>query len=241
MKKRWKYIGISLLVLAAAGVAAFLIWTQQTYKASPELKERTEIPSRIDGWITYIPQGAVKGGIVLYPGAKVEPEAYSYIAENLADDGYVTGIPEVTLNLAMLDSDKAEQLIDDYPNVKHWYVGGHSLGGVAAASFASRNMNEVDGLILLASYPAGDDLSGTDFPILSIYGERDGLTTLDKVEETKQLLSNQTTWKEIPGGNHGQFGVYGPQKGDKEAEITVWEQQDIIINDMTDWIQDMEE
>lgn len=60
-------------------------------------------------------------------------------------------------------------------------------------------MNEVDGLILLASYPAGDDLSGTDFPILSIYGEKDGLTTLDKVEETKSCfpirrLEGNTWW-----------------------------------------------
>lgn len=37
-----------------------------------------------------------------------------------------------------------------------WYVGGHSLGGAMAASYAAKHTDELDGLVLLAAYSTAD-------------------------------------------------------------------------------------
>lgn len=89
----------------------------------------------------------------------------------------------------------------------------------------------------MAAYPTdSSDFSGTDFPILTIYGEKDGLATLDDIREKKHLLSEDTFFYQIKGGNHAQFGIYGNQKGDNEADINVYIQQDLIVNTIDRWI-----
>jgi hypothetical protein len=50
------------------------------------------------------------------------------------------------------------------------------------------------------------------------------------------LLTVKVRIYEILGGNHGQFGWYGPQSGDGEATIDTKTQQDIIITQIIDFI-----
>ncbi|MGE7649593.1 alpha/beta hydrolase [Peribacillus frigoritolerans] len=40
----------------------------------------------------------------------------------------------------------------------------------------------------------------------------------------------------IAGGNHGQFGVYGKQKGDNEATISAKKQQEEMIAVTKKWL-----
>ncbi|MYL70453.1 alpha/beta hydrolase [Halobacillus litoralis] len=239
MKKWLKYSLLGLLALIIIGFLSFFIWTQQTYEPSEEMISLVEESQEKDGWVIHEPKDKTKAGIILYPGAKVEPESYSYLAQQLADNGYITGIPDVTLNLPILNTNKAEEMIDRYPEVESWYVGGHSLGGVAAASFVKENPDETQGLILLASYPTeGSSFKDTETPILPIYAENDGLTTEEKIEETKPLLSRDTILYKIEEGNHAQFGMYGPQKGDQPAEIAAKTQQEIIARTIHKWLED---
>ena len=63
----------------------------------------------------------------------------------------------------------------------------------------------------------------------SIYGTRDGLTTGDKIEASRPLLPPDTAWVAIEGGNHAQFGWYGPQSGDNPATISREDQQAQIV------------
>jgi hypothetical protein len=65
--------------------------------------------------------------------------------------------------------------------------------------------------------------------VVSIYGTRDGLTTLEDIQASTILLPDGTIWVEIEGGNHAQFGYYGPQSGDLEAEITYLEQESMVV------------
>ncbi|MFW5913893.1 MAG: alpha/beta hydrolase, partial [Bacillota bacterium] len=68
--------------------------------------------------------------VVFYPGALVESEAYLPLAEKLAEQGFNVYIPKMPFHLAILDPNAAEKIgIDDGKPV---YIGGHSLGGVAA-------------------------------------------------------------------------------------------------------------
>jgi hypothetical protein len=104
------------------------------------------------------------------------------------------------------------------------------LGGVAASSYAASTTNPaVKGLILYASYPASSMTSNTTLSIVSIVGSLDGLATSAKIEQYKALLPSQTQYVVIPGGNHGQFGDYGPQAGDNPAQISPQEQTAQVV------------
>jgi pimeloyl-ACP methyl ester carboxylesterase len=112
------------------------------------------------------------------------------------------------------------------PEIQHWVIGGHSLGGSMAANFVHKNPGLAEGLVLWASYPASaDNLSGTDTPVVSISGTQDGLSTPAKIEASRLLLPASTRWVPIQGGDHGQFGWYGNQSGDNPASISRADQQ----------------
>ena len=102
-------------------------------------------------------------------------------------------------------------------------LAGHSLGGVAASSYARSHAGEVQGLVLCASYPT-DDL-GPDLQVLSIYGSADGVLNRDAYEKAKGFWPESASEIVIEGGNHAQFGNYGEQKGDGTASISAKEQQ----------------
>jgi pimeloyl-ACP methyl ester carboxylesterase len=134
------------------------------------------------------------------------------------------------LNLAVFASDAAADVIAAYPDVSHWAIGGHSLGGAMAARFAYGHPAEVQGLALWAAYPDGsNDLSDRDLAVASIYGTLDGLATREKIAASRALLPPTTDWVVIEGGNHAQFGWYGPQSGDNPATISREEQQRQVI------------
>lgn len=237
-----KFLTISLstlLIIGIVGFTGFYIWSQQTYEASEELSayvDMNEVKLE-NNWLIFEPSERTKRGIILYPGAKVEPETYSYYAQGLADNGYIVIIPKVNLNFAIFDINQADLIMEKFSDIDNWFVGGHSLGGVAAASYAYDHLDTVRGIIFLGSYPSdSNDFSETDLPILSLYAENDGLTTIEKINETKHLLSSETTLYEVIGGNHAQFGMYGTQKGDGVATISAKEQQDQIVQETIQWL-----
>jgi len=84
----------------------------------------------------------------------------------------------------------------------------------------------VQGLFFWASYPPGsDDLSTTDLKGLSTYGSNDMVLNPGTLNSTLVLLPPGTIRQVIEGGNHAQFGNYGPQPGDGVATISAEDQQ----------------
>lgn len=122
------------------------------------------------------------------------------------------------LHMAIFGVDRAEEVMEAY-HYEIWDLGGHSLGGAMAADFTAEHADQVDGLLLLASYPT-KDLSKTEIAVTTIYGSEDGVLNMDKLEEGRKLLPKGSKEKCIEGGNHAQFGSYGKQKGDGEARIS---------------------
>ncbi|MDB1922570.1 alpha/beta fold hydrolase [Clostridium tertium] len=228
LNKKTKYILNIILSIIILTFLGFIIWTSNTYKPLNELFNTISVDeySKEEGFYVFYPKQNNKNvGIVLYPGALVEPLSYSYYANELSKEGYLVAIANVNFNLSILDNNKASKFIKMKTDIEKWYVGGHSMGGVSAAMFAENNQDIVKGVIFLASYPASSsDLSDNDIEVLSIYAENDGLTTIDNIEESKENLPTEAVFKEIDGGNHAQFGVYGYQSGDNEPEIS-WEEQ----------------
>lgn len=72
-------------------------------------------------------------GFIFYPGGKVEHTAYIPLMRALSSKGIFCVLVEMPFRLAVLDMDAAEGIQNQYPQIEHWYLGGHSLGGSMAA------------------------------------------------------------------------------------------------------------
>ncbi|MBP3544180.1 MAG: alpha/beta hydrolase, partial [Lachnospiraceae bacterium] len=126
-------------------------------------------------------------------------------------------------NLAVLDMNAADGILQEYPEIEEWYIGGHSLGGSMAASYIDKHADEFEGLVLLAAYSTAD-LTDDDLKVISIYGSEDKVLNLEKYEEYRENLPENLGEVIIQGGNHAQFGIYGAQEGDGAAVISNAEQ-----------------
>jgi pimeloyl-ACP methyl ester carboxylesterase len=220
---RWALPALAVVLVVAA--AGFVIWGSTPMPPMPEalvaLQSDNQVKVSTQPWLVFEPiSRTAQTGLVFYPGARVDPRAYAPAAHNLAARGYQVVIVPMPLNLAVFGSGKADEVINAYPNVKHWAIGGHSLGGAMAASYAYSHPDAIDGLVFWAAYPANSNsLANRDLKVTSIYGTRDGLATEAKIDASRPLLPARTRWVAIEGGDHAQFGWYGPQSGDNPAAI----------------------
>ena len=230
--KRWWWLLPLVFIFALGG---FVIWAGAAAAPMPEalaaLQSDAQVQVETEPWLIFRPAGGQPAvGLVLYPGGRVDPRAYAPVAHALAGEGYLVVIVPMPLNLAVLAPDRAAEVIAAFPEIGRWAVGGHSLGGAMSARFAYQKPEAVQGLVLWAAYPAStDDLSGYSLSVTSIYGTRDGLATGDKIAASRPLLPFDTSWVAIEGGNHAQFGWYGPQSGDGNATVSREEQQKQIV------------
>ena len=175
-------------------------------------------------------ESASATGLVFIPGAKVDPYAYMFKLSGIVErSGVTVVITKPTLNLAFFDLRPLETFTADAPGITDWFVGGHSLGGVKACMLA--DSPEVHGLVLFGSYCA-NDLGDSGLAVLSIAGERDGLSTPAKIADARPELPEDATLVEIPGLNHAGFGDYGAQPGDRSSPLTPDETRDSITAEL---------
>ena len=229
--KKLGFIVLGLIIVALIFIVAFFTTSYEpSTQAMANLKDSTLVDVTKNNFISFTPENTTATtGLILYPGAKVEPEAYAPLANKIAQAGYEVIITPMPLNFAIFDSNAADEVISKFPNIKNWVISGHSLGGVMAAKYASENSN-IKGVIFYASYPQGDELKDSNIEVTSIYGSLDGVADLEKIIGSKDLLPTSTTFVEITGGNHAQFGSYGQQSGDNPAEISADEQIEKAAN-----------
>ncbi|MFN4232499.1 alpha/beta hydrolase [Thermus sp.] len=201
-----------LLALAVAGVAHYFLRPLRAEALAQEALGQAGLEVReVSHGLELIPK-APKALLAFYPGARVEPLAYAPLLAPVAKAGYLVVLLKVPSGIALLGKERALEVKRAHPQLP-LVVGGHSLGGVAAAGLAAR---EKLPLILFASYPEGD-LSGETFPTLALFGTEDGLLPPDKAREKARLLPKNARVVFVEGLNHAGFGAYGPQKGDRPA------------------------
>ena len=224
------------MVLLVVGTAAFL-WYAQPVPLLPEATAALASTDAVDysvdgdGNLVFTPRASQPTtGLVLYPGGKVPPAAYAPAAQAIAEAGYLVTIVDVPFNLAVFDINAAQRVIDAHPEIEHWAVGGHSLGGSMAAQFIDGHPGVVGGLVLWASYSAAD-LSGDGLRVLSSYGTLDqGVPSYTSSDAIAKLGGAEAiTFDPIAGGNHEQMGWYTGQPNDPPATISRTAQQDRIV------------
>ncbi len=237
-------LGIVLIIAALA--AGFVFWASRSNPLMPAVESALQSDSIVaveeaGDWLVFRPRSsAPQTGLVFYPGGKVNYRAYAPYAREIAEQGSLVVIVKMPLNLAVLNPAAADAVISAYPEVQEWAVGGHSLGGAMAANYAADHLDQVRGLLLLAAYPAGsDDLSNTSLSVVSIYGDQDGVASLETIDASRALLPESTRFVVIEGGNHAQFGDYGDQSGDNPAGISRDEQQRLAVQVSVELLQSL--
>lgn len=222
MRKRFRIALITFVTLVVLLAGGFLIYVSDYYRAdaaaiaailnNPAL--RTE-----DNLTILSPAEPSDTALIFYPGGKVEAAAYLPILEKIKESSGITCIlVKMPFNLAVFNPDAADKVMAKFPQIKDWYIGGHSLGGAMAGSYAAKHPDKVKGLILLGAYVYGG------YPpekALTVYGSFNQ-SVAEKIDYTENILV-------IEGGNHAQFGNYGRQKGDADATISREEQQTIAV------------
>jgi hypothetical protein len=238
-KKLLKKLAIIIpVVLLVGAIGGGLIYLSQSYKPMSEALTALESSEEIiveneRKWIIFKPnKTAITEGFIFYPGGNVEPESYSILARVIAENGSLVAIVKMPFDLAVFSPKRGKGVIEKYPDIINWSIGGHSLGGAMAAKYIHDSPTTFKKLILLAAYPSNsNNLSKIDLRVLSLYGSEDGVVSKN-ITATDSLLPNTTTFFEISGGNHANFGYYGKQKGDNDSTITREEQHNITISEI---------
>lgn len=237
MNKKLK-IALCIILALAILVAGIGIWYVNDYlHADEDAKALLNGTSNVS--VVKINDGLFLDGpgndtaLIFYPGAKVEYTAYLPLLMNLSSEGVDCFLVEMPFNLAFLGVDKADDMINN--NSYHydkWYLSGHSLGGVMASNYARDHGDNVDGVVLLASYLT-DNLNTS---VLSIYGSNDKVLNMEAYNDAKKYLPKNYTEYVIDGGNHAQFGSYGIQPKDGVANISDYQQKKETIDSILDFV-----
>jgi hypothetical protein len=225
-------IPTSILLIVVIGGFIFI---SQSYAPMQEALDALETTPDViitdnKQWIVFDPINITStNGFIFYPGGNVEPESYSLVV-----------IVKMPFDLAVFAPKRGLKVIDAFPEIHSWVIGGHSLGGSMASNLIYSEPDRFVGLVLLASYPQGSKpLTSNNLSVLTIYGSLDGIVSKNIPETISLLPPASTTILEIVGGNHANFGSYGDQKGDNPATITRIEQQYVTINAISQFLADI--
>lgn len=236
------WLGRLLGLALAIGICAGLWWLRPM-PADPVALQVIDDPGaqgltviQSNSQLTFEPAGAAPAkGFIFYAGALVDPRAYSAMLAPIAAAGFRVTIVKSPYDLPIIDAAAAKPIMEAHPEITWWAVGGHSLGGVAAASYAGGD-HEVDALVLWGSYPVSS-LAQEDLAVLSVSGTNDGLTTPDDVEASRADLPPDTDYVAVEGAVHAFFGDYGEQSGDGVPGTSRGAAQEQIVNATLTWLQ----
>jgi pimeloyl-ACP methyl ester carboxylesterase len=192
--------------------------------------------------ITFVSaEGTGAAGLLFFAGALVDPVAYAPIMREVAEAGYPAVLVRLPRRGAFGGADGPEVLTRGVnatlamPEVRRWVLAGHSRGGEVAARLAHTGAPSFAGLVLVGtSHPRDLSLAQSPLPVTRVYGTRDTIADVEKLERNRPNLPAVIRDVRIDGGNHSQFGSYGFQPGDWPATISREEQQRITISAILD-------
>lgn len=194
-----------------------------------------EAVSVVDGEETldFVPARAEgRAALVFLCGSGVAAPAYAPLLRPIAEAGHAVFVVKLPYRFAPLAAHRARAVararkaMSRHPAISRWVVSGHSLGAALACRLAHARPESVSALVLIGTtHPKDADLSFLPMPVTKVYASNDGVAPPDRVLANKGLLPAHTTWVEIEGGNHSQFGHYGRQLFDGKPTVSREAQQ----------------
>lgn len=247
-RRIWRVVRIVWITLGV--LSPIVLWWGMNSSGVPEgtlvSSETVEIV-RAQDTIDFRPRPDDPGraGLLFFPGALVDPEAYAPMARRLAEAGHRVVIVRLPFRMAPTSGyqQMAFQTVRETmaASPRQWAVGGHSRGGKLATQFAAAFPGSAAGFALVATtHPRQIDLSGVTVPVVKIFGSQDGMATPDDMRRYASNLPPHTTFVEIAGGNHRQFGYYRYQLMDGRAGISRAEQQRQMIDALLAFFQQIQ-
>ncbi|KAI8799646.1 hypothetical protein BJ742DRAFT_845068 [Cladochytrium replicatum] len=255
------FIPLGIIVLALLAFLALVIYAKAA-SYGPDSTAISALQSNLNvtaftgvtggTWLVFVPTPLVNTtaaakGLILYPGGFVNAYAYAPIASHIAAaTSAVVVITPFFLEAAIFGWGKSSDVVSYFssatlngaiPPVKTWILGGHSLGG-AFATYHLSNIGDgtpIKGFLGLAG--AGFDISGLKIQGALLRGSNDMVYSADSAKKGATQLPSGSVIKEIAGGNHGQWGSYGPQKGDGTPTITPVQQWDVAADVVKQMLQ----
>lgn len=234
---RWIWIG---------GGLAFTAWIligfqahgvpDDTLTATPTIAVQRNADS-----FTFLPTKQPRStGLLFLPGGMVDPIAYAPLLKRVAESGHPTRLITLPWRCGCTD-DQIASVFDAVQRViredagRRWILAGHSRGAMLAARYVHERASLPAGLVLIGTtHPRDFSLAALSIPVTKIYGTHDGIADIASSRKNAALLPTATSWIEIEGGNHVQFGFYRHQLGDDSATITRAAQQDAMLKAILD-------
>jgi hypothetical protein len=235
---RWATIRRIWITTGISATVVFVTWSVLAYRASSDARaamqgnETVAVTEGEHHWRFQPRQEPADTGLLFFPGALVDGRAYAPLLLSVANAGYPVLLVQIPRRGVAGGADGAEPLNRAVtatlgaPQVKRWVVAGHSKGAEIAARLARTTAPSIAGLVLIgSSHPRDFSIANIGLPVTRVYGTRDTVADVEKLERTKPNLPADARHVRIDGGNHSQFGSYGFQPGDWPATIGREEQQ----------------
>jgi hypothetical protein len=205
-------------------------------KVTPECQDDACLKQLVAdrGWIAFRPRKATpSAGLIFYPGAAVDPRVYAPILRGVARAGYLVALVPMPGNMALSGSDRVDDVMAGNATPADWFLAGHSLGGIAVLAYVKEHPATSKGFIHWASYGTTEyDIHDVDIPGASIYGARDGRSTVQEVKDGAAFLPAKTSFVRLEGANHAQFGHLCRSEQDQKPDISL-EQQHALVQGAT--------
>ncbi|MBK6791806.1 MAG: hypothetical protein IPG80_04540 [Anaerolineales bacterium] len=189
----------ALLVFASV----FVVWASDALAADETAVQALNSTSQVfvsaeNGWVVFHPaETRARNGLYLLPWRQ---GGLSRLCTRLGVDRGTEDIlwwsRPCPLNLAFFDINAAARIQAAYPEVKNWFVGGHSLGGVAASSYAASHA-DIPGVVFWASYPADDSLLRWVPRRYPFMAQMTDLPQVTKLQASKALLPADTQFVQL--------------------------------------------
>lgn len=221
IKKNWIKLSLGILLFLGLGFFGYISIYYRADNQALAILDKTDV-YEMDNYIELKADSDI--GFIFYPGGKVESLAYLPLLDSIRNQGINVYLVNMPFNLAVFNINAADTIIEKYPNINQWYIGGHSLGGAMASQYLNKNEEKFEGLIQLSAYPLNDSESN----VLILYGSNDKVLDLEKLSSFNSV--------KIKGGNHAYFGNYGEQDGDGTATISREDQQSITVEAILEFI-----
>jgi pimeloyl-ACP methyl ester carboxylesterase len=230
--RRWLRRGVLLWAILSTLWLANSVRTQGVPDGLLQNSQGVSVLNRpkILEFLPAIPHGTP--ALIFICGSGISAHGYAPLLRPIAEAGYPVFIVKLPYRFAPLPSHKdevmvrARSLMAAHPEIAHWVISGHSLGGALAARVVQADRGLMAALVLIGTaHPKSDDLSTLNLPVTKVYATNDGIAPVDRVLAGKGLLPAHSEWVVIEGGNHSQFGHYGHQLFDGKATISREAQQ----------------
>jgi len=238
LKKTLKII-LAMIVVLAIGMYGYLSYSTAQNNAAPSTEALVAMDSdssvdvTMDEWLVMQPtKNATDIGIVFYAGAYCDVRGYAPVLKEIAAAGYLVVAPTMPFDFSIFAPDIADDVRAAYPQIQHWIIAGHSMGGAMAGRYAHNNQDNLAGLIVFDSYPpSSNSLADSDLPILLFERAHADGSRAQKFIDNARLFPEDTPLVIIPGAQHMYYGSFdgGGYEEEWDPGIKRAVQQRIVI------------